>query len=77
LLDLIFFLENGENGTARVAGLEVGGQSMREKVILRLLFVPSQSSIENGLETGRGCRGSGEGGSGWELSGTGKQLDVP
>jgi hypothetical protein len=64
LLDLISFLKNGEYGTGRVAGLEVGGQLMREKVILCLLFVPKQSSIENGLEIGRGCRGSGEGGLG-------------
>jgi len=62
LLDLILFLKNGKNGTGRVAGFEVGGQSMREKVILRLLFVPTQSSIENGQEIGRGWRGSREGG---------------
>ena len=57
LLNLILFLKNGENGTGRVAGSELGGQSMREKVILRLLFVPTQSSIENGPKIGRRCRG--------------------
>jgi hypothetical protein len=52
LLNLILFLKNGENGTGRIAGFKLGGQSMREKVILRLLFVPTQSSIENGQEIG-------------------------
>jgi hypothetical protein len=50
--------KNGENGTGRVAGLELGGQGMGGNVFLRLLVVHLQSSCKNGLKVcGRGGGG--------------------
>ena len=69
LLKLVIFFQNGENGTGRVAGFELGSQLMREKVILRLLFVTMQSSIENRPKIRRGRGGSREGGLGHRADG--------
>ena len=68
-------LKNGENGTGRVAGLELGGQGMGGNVFLRLIVVRLQSSCKNGLKVcGRGGRGRKLGhseveGAGWILKG--------
>ena len=45
--------KDGKNVRGRVASPELDHQGMREKVLLRLLFVHSQGSIEDGLEIGR------------------------
>jgi len=66
VLDLL--LKHGENGGWRIAGLELGGEWMGEKIFLCLFFVRFQGIIENELEVGgRGGRGVStrhEGGSG-------------
>ena len=43
-------LEDSKNGGSRVAGLQLGGKGMGEKVTLGLLSVGFQGSLENGLE---------------------------
>jgi hypothetical protein len=42
-----------ENGGGRVATFELSCKTMFEEVILGLLFIIVQSSIENGLKIGR------------------------
>jgi hypothetical protein len=43
-------LEEGKDGGGRVAGLQLGGKRMCEKVGLGLLLIGLQGSLENGLE---------------------------
>jgi hypothetical protein len=50
LLDL--FLKDGENGTRRVAGLELCGKWMSNKVLFCTLFVCVQGIVEDELEVG-------------------------
>ena len=60
--DLHLGSKNGENGTGRVAGLDLCGQGMRDNVFLCLLVVRLQSSCKNGLKVcgrGRGGRNLG------------------
>jgi hypothetical protein len=45
LLDLL--LKHGENGTSRIAVFEPVGERVREKIVLRALFVRFQGIIEN------------------------------
>jgi hypothetical protein len=43
-------LEESNDGGSRVAGFQLGGKRMGEKVILGLLSVEFQGSLKNGLE---------------------------
>jgi hypothetical protein len=45
LLDLL--LKHKENGAWRIAGLELSGEWVGKKIVLRALFVCFQSIIEN------------------------------
>jgi hypothetical protein len=45
LLDLL--LKNGENAASRIAAFEPVGERVREKIVLRALFVRFQGIIEN------------------------------
>jgi hypothetical protein len=40
-------LKDGENGAGRVAGLELGGEWMGKKIVLRALFVRFQGIIDD------------------------------
>ena len=48
LSDLVF--EENNDGGSRVAGLQLGGKRMCEKVGLGLLLIGLQCSVKNGLE---------------------------
>jgi hypothetical protein len=52
LLSIVFLVKYLENICRRVAILQLGCELMCKKVILRLLFIVVQGSIENGLEIG-------------------------
>ena len=43
-------LEDSNDGGSRVAGFQLGGKGMREKVLIGLLSVGFQGSLKNGLE---------------------------
>jgi hypothetical protein len=45
-------LKDSENGTGRIASLELGGEGMRKQVVLRTLFVFVQGIIVDYLEVG-------------------------
>jgi hypothetical protein len=51
LLDLL--LKHRENAVRRIAAFEPVGERVREKIVLRALFVRFQCIIENLLEVGR------------------------
>ena len=54
-------MKDGENGTGRIARLELGGEWMCKEVVLRTLLVIVQCVIDDELEVrGRG-RGRGDG----------------
>ena len=46
-----FILKDGDDGSSRVAILQLGSKRMSEKVLLGLLLVGLQSSLEDSLET--------------------------
>ena len=58
LLDLV--LKDSQNGGRRVAGVQLDGKWMREKVVFRIFLVRLQGSVEDGLKIGKGsgCRRS-------------------
>jgi hypothetical protein len=49
---LYLVLKHGENGSGRVTVFKLCGKRMRKKVLLGLLLVCLQGSVENGLKVG-------------------------
>jgi hypothetical protein len=45
-------LKHGENAASRIAGFKPVNERVREKIVLRALFVCFQSIIENQSEVG-------------------------
>jgi hypothetical protein len=46
-------LEDGEDGSRRIAGLKLGGEWMGKEILLCVLFVRFQGIVEYELEVGR------------------------